>query len=96
MGDSVYEVNQYIEEGDEEELGNFGAPSVGLPGPAITNWAALGVKPPPLRPLKYCDMRVEEGMCLRYASLELDTMSFCTFHHQEVTMALAEEEKRIS
>ncbi len=64
--------------------------------PPLTDWGALGIKPPPLRPLRYCDMRIEDGMCLRYASLELDTMAFCTYHHQEVSMALAEEERRIS
>ncbi len=85
-------MNQY----DEEEDDGPGLPPMSTTGPGAALWQELGVKPPPLRPLRYCDMRIEGGMCLRYASVELDTMAFCTFHHQEVTMALAEEEKRIS
>ncbi len=88
MGYPVYEVD------DEEEAP--GLPPMRTEGASAGLWQELGVKPPPLRPIRYCDMRVSEGMCLRYASLELDDMSFCTYHHQEVTMALAEEERRIS
>ena len=90
-------MNLYPEddEGDEGDLEGAVYPQIGAATPGVTNWAALGVKPPPLRPLRYCDMRIEDGMCLRYASLTLDEMAFCTYHHQEVTMALAEEERRI-
>lgn len=86
--------NREHDEVDEEDVESPGLPAMVTPGSQV--WSDLGVKPPPLRPLRYCDMRVTEGMCLRYASLELDTMAFCTYHHQEVKMALAEEERRIS
>lgn len=85
--------------GDEEDHGEMGGlPFAGqapLP-PGVTSWAALGVRPPPLRPLRYCEFRTGEGMCLRFASLELDTMAFCTYCHAQVAGALADEEKRIS
>ncbi len=88
MGNSVHPMTY---EQDEEQ-------DPGLP-PMVTAgqhmWSDLGVKPPPLRPLRYCDFRIEDGMCLRFSSLELDDLAFCTYHHQEVTMALAEEEKRV-
>ncbi len=79
----------YEDEGEEAP----GLPAMVTPGSHV--WSDLGVKPPPLRPLRYCDMRVDDGLCLRYASLMIDEMAFCTYHHQEVSMALAEEEKRI-
>ncbi len=91
MGDVVHTMT-YYEEIDEDP----GLPPVMTSGPGQKIWSDLGVKPPPLRPLRYCDFRVEDGMCLRFSSLELDAMTFCTYHHQEVSMALAEEEKRIS
>ncbi len=84
------------EYGDEGDLEGAVYPQVGALPPGVTNWAALGVKPPPLRPLRYCDFRTDEGHCLRFSSLELDTMAFCTYHHAQVEFALGEEEKRIS
>ncbi len=78
----------------EDEDGDPGLPAMVTPGSQV--WSDLGVKPPPLRPLRYCDFRIDDGMCLRFSSLELDALAFCTYHHQEVTMALAEEEKKIS
>ncbi len=79
---------------EHEELDEDpGLPAMLTPGQQV--WSDLGVKPPLLRPLRYCDFRVDDGMCLRFSSLELDALAFCTYHHQEVSMALAEEEKRI-
>ncbi len=82
-------MNQY----EDEDQVDPGLPAMVTPGQQI--WSDLGVKPPPLRPLRYCDFRVDDGMCLRFSSLELDALAFCTYHHQEVSMALAEEAKRI-
>ncbi len=83
---------------EEEEMDGPGLPAMVTPGQHM--WSDLGVKPPPLRPLRYCDFRQEfgegYGLCLRFSSLELDALAFCTYHHQEVSMALAEEEKKIS
>lgn len=87
-------MNRYNDDGDDPEEMNPGLPAMITPG--AQDWSNLGLKPPPLRPLRYCDFRNEDGMCLRFSSLELDTMSFCTYHHSEVSMALAEEAKRIS
>lgn len=81
------------EYGDEDHEALPGLPAMVTPGQHV--WSDLGVKPPPMRPLRYCEFREQSGMCLRFSSMELDTMAFCTFHHQEVTMALAEEAKRI-
>ncbi len=62
----------------------------------VTNWAALGVKPPPLRPLQYCEFRTEDGPCPVFSSIAFDEMTWCTRHGTQVQIALAEEEKRIS
>ncbi len=89
MGYPVYPIEE-----DDEDPGL--PPMVTSSGPTEHDWAALGIKPPPLRPLRYCEFREDERLCLRFSSLEIDTMAFCTYHHQEVSMALAEEERRIS
>ncbi len=86
-------MNEYEREDEDQDPG---LPAMITPGPGQNIWSDLGVKPPPLRPLRYCDFRIEDGMCLRFSSLKLDELAFCTYHHQEVSMALAEEEKRIS
>ncbi len=78
---------------EHEDEREPGLPAMVTPGQHV--WSDLGVKPPPLRPLRYCDFRVDDGMCQRFSSLQLDELAFCTYHHQEVSMALAEEEKRI-
>ncbi len=83
----------YRDDEDRDYQETPGLPAMVTPGAHV--WSDLGVKPPPLRPLRYCDFRIEDGMCLRFSSLALDDLVFCTYHHQEVTMALAEEEKRI-
>jgi len=92
-------MGMYDELGDEDRDYDSGPglpPMRTTPVPGATDWEKVGIKPPPLRPLRYCDFRDDSGLCLRFSSLELDTMAFCTYHHQEVSMALAEEERRIS
>lgn len=85
---------EFLGDEDADYREQPGLPPMVTPG--AQDWNNLGLKPPPLRPLRYCDFRTSDGPCLRFASLPLDELAFCTYCHQVVSMALAEEEKRIS
>jgi len=60
--------------------------------PVSQGWTEPAERPPPLRPIKWCEFR---PACEFLSSGEIDGMPLCHQHHGFVSAALLEEEQRL-